>query len=223
MGTSSRGPWPSMKRCCAPSSRTLPSTWTTWPPSTAKPAAPRKPRAWSRALPPSGHPRPQLDHFAIHSEPAMSVMVDGLGILLRGVGPSLEYFKDEKIVPVHETSITHLALEIRKTLGDQRRRHALGWHPRQTQRFELLHVAARAVADFHNFGRQLQRRNGDHALFRRPQRGKTEIGVADETGNQRRFKLDHHMPGHRHDVGAALVGGRQQDHRARFEQLIDFR
>ena len=153
----------------------------------------------------------------------MSVMVDGLGILLRGVGPSLEYFKDEKIVPVYETSITHLAFEIRETLGYERRRHAFGWHRRQTKRLELLHVAARTVADFHNFGRQLQCRNGDHALFRRPQCGKAVIGAADDTGNQRRFKLDHHMPGHRHDVGAALVGGRQQDHRARFEQLVDFR
>src|ERR1035438_4964989 len=32
-----------------------------------------------------------------------------------------------------------------------------------------------------------------------------------------------HMPGHRHDVGVSILGGRQQDYRTRFEQLVDFR
>src|SRR5665647_700057 len=46
------------------------------------------------------HFRLQLDHLAIHSEPAVSVMVDGLGILLRRIDPGLEHFKDEEIVLV---------------------------------------------------------------------------------------------------------------------------
>jgi hypothetical protein len=47
------------------------------------------------------------------------------------------------------------------------------------------------------------------------------IGVADDTGNQRRFELDHHVPGHHHHVGAAFAGSRQQNHWTRFEQLVD--
>src|ERR1035438_10276004 len=63
------------------------------------------------------HSRFQLDHVAIHSEPAVSVMVDGFGILLRRIGPGLEHFKDEEIVLVDETGIGHLAFEIGETLG----------------------------------------------------------------------------------------------------------
>jgi len=53
-------------------------------------------------------------------------MVIGLGIFLRRIDPGLEYFKDEEVILVHEMGISHLAFEIRKTLGDQRRRNALG-------------------------------------------------------------------------------------------------
>jgi len=44
-------------------------------------------------------------------------MVDGLGILLRGVEPGLEYFKDEQVKLVRETSISHPTFEIREALG----------------------------------------------------------------------------------------------------------
>src|SRR5271157_4471922 len=93
------------------------------------------------------HSRLQLDHLAIHSEPAVSVMVDGLRILLRRIDPGLEHFQDEEIVLVDETGIGHLAFEIGETFGHQRRRHALGWRRCQTESLELLHVPARAVAD----------------------------------------------------------------------------
>ena len=46
------------------------------------------------------HSRLQLDHLAIHSEPAVSVMVDGLRILLRRIDPGLEPFRDEEIVRI---------------------------------------------------------------------------------------------------------------------------
>jgi hypothetical protein len=48
------------------------------------------------------HSRPKLDHLAIHSELAVSVMVDGLRIFLRLVGPGPKYFKDKEIVLVDE-------------------------------------------------------------------------------------------------------------------------
>jgi hypothetical protein len=46
------------------------------------------------------HSRLQLDHLAIHSKPAVSVMVDGLRILLRRIDPGLEPFRDEEIVRI---------------------------------------------------------------------------------------------------------------------------
>ena len=49
------------------------------------------------------HSRLQLDHLAIHSEPATSAMVDGFGVLLRRIGPGLEHLKDEEIVFIDET------------------------------------------------------------------------------------------------------------------------
>jgi hypothetical protein len=63
------------------------------------------------------HSRLQLDHLAIYSEAAVSVMVDGLRILLHRIGPRLEHFKDEEIVLVDEPRIGHLAFEIGETLG----------------------------------------------------------------------------------------------------------
>src|ERR1019366_7976874 len=38
----------------------------------------------------------QLNHCAIDSEPAVSVMVDGLRMLLRRVDPGLEHFKERR-------------------------------------------------------------------------------------------------------------------------------
>jgi len=39
--------------------------------------------------------RLQLDYFPIHNELAVSVMVEGLGILLCRIGPGLEDLQDE--------------------------------------------------------------------------------------------------------------------------------
>src|ERR1035438_8640511 len=171
----------------------------------------------------SGHSRLQLDRLAIQRKPAVSMVVNGLRIPLRRVDPGLEDLQNEEIELVNEPGIDHLAFEIGETLGHQRRRYAFGWRLRQTESLELVYIAARAVTDSDDFGGQFQRWKSNHALFGCPQRGKAVIGVADDTGHQRRFKLDHHMPGHGHDVGAALAGGREQDHRAGFEQLVDLR
>jgi len=148
-------------------------------------------------------------------------MVDGLWILLRGVDQALS-----------TSSTKRLNLVTRRLSDTRHSRFAKHSATRAATRAWPAPASDRTLRTSPRCGpssyrplrlcRQLQRRNGDHALFRRPQRGKAVIGVADDTGNQRRFKLDHHVPGHRHDVGAALVGGRQQDYRARFEQLIDF-
>jgi hypothetical protein len=46
----------------------------------------------------------------------------------------------------------------------QGRRHALGRYGRKSDFRELVHVAARAIADLHHLGRQFPRRHGDHTL-----------------------------------------------------------
>ena len=66
---------------------------------------------------PLPHSRLQLYHLAIYSEPAVSVMVDGLRMLLRRIDPGLEHLKDKEIIFADETGIGHLALEIGETLG----------------------------------------------------------------------------------------------------------
>lgn len=114
----------------------------------------------------SGHSRPQLDRLTIYGEPAVSVVVDGLGILLRWVDPGLENLENKEIESVHETGIDHLAFEVGETPGHQRRRHTLGWRLGEAEPLELVDIAARAIADSHDDGRQFQPRYGDHALFR---------------------------------------------------------
>jgi hypothetical protein len=143
----------------------------------------------------SGHFRLQLDHLAIHGEPSVPVMVNGLWILLRRIMPSFEDLENKEIEFVDEMGIDNLAFEVGETLGYERRRHTLGWRLRQTESLELVDIAARAITDSHDYLRQLQCRKGNYALLRLPQCSKAVIGVADDTGNQWRFKLDHHMPG----------------------------
>lgn len=163
------------------------------------------------------HLRLQLDRLTVDDEPAVSVMVDGLGVVLRRVRPGFQHLDDKEVVSVDKAGVGYLAFEIGKTFGHERRRYALRRRGRQSERDKFVDVAARAVADIHDFGRQFQRRDGDDAFTGCPQRGKAVIGAADDTTDQWRLKLDHHMPGHRHDVGAAMAGGRQEDHRSRFE------
>ena len=66
------------------------------------------------------------------------MMMDRFRVVLRRINPRLEYFKDKKIVCSYETRIADLALEIGKTLGDERWRHALGWHSGQVERCKLV-------------------------------------------------------------------------------------
>jgi len=65
------------------------------------------------------------------------------------------------------------------------------------------------------------RAGGNRAFTGGTQRREAIIVAADEAGDLRLLELDHHMPRHRHDVGAAFARGRQQNDRSRFEQLID--
>jgi len=88
----------------------------------------------------SGHSRLQLDHLAIHGEPSVPVMVDGLRILLRRVNPGFSHFQDEEVELVDETGIDYLAFEVGEALGYQRRHHTSGRDRRQTEPLEFIHI-----------------------------------------------------------------------------------
>src|ERR1035441_6449055 len=184
-------------------------------------AVPTRNCTWGSRRIPLRLPRLQLDHFAVHCELAISVMVDGLRVLLHRISPGFDDFQYEEVELADETGIDHLAFKVGEAFGHQRRRHTLGWRRRQAESLELVHVPSRAIANTHDLGCQFNRWNGDNALSHRSQRSEAVIGVADDTGDQRRLELYHHVPGHRHDVGSALVGGRQEDHWTRFKQLVD--
>jgi|ERR1017187_41388 nucleotide-binding universal stress UspA family protein len=166
---------------------------------------------------PLRHLRLELDHLAIHSEFAVSVMVDCLWILSCPIDPSLQDLQNEEIEPVDETSIDYLAFEIREAFSHEGRRHALGSHRRQSKSLEFVHVTTRTVAYRHYFARQFKCRNSDHAFLCRLQSGKAVISVADNTCDKRRLEFNHRVPGHCHDIRASLVSGRQQGHWAGFK------
>lgn len=129
---------------------------------------------------------------------------------LRRIDPGFQLLENEQIVLIHQTTVGHLALEIGETLCDQRGCNMFCWYRRQLKSFKLRNVAARAITDIHDILREVRGRNSDDAPFCRPQRRKAVIGLADDAGNKRWLKLDHHMPRHRHDVGTAVAGGGQQ-------------
>lgn len=112
------------------------------------------------------------------------MMMDRFRVVLRRINPRLEYFKDKKIVCSYETRIADLALEIGKTLGDERWRHTLGWHSGQVERCKLVDFTSRRIADFHHRRCQFERREGDYTLAGRVQRRKCVIGIADYTSDQ---------------------------------------
>ena len=90
----------------------------------------------------SAHLRSQLDGPAVDDERAITVMVDGLGLLLRRIDPRFEHLENEEIVLVHQTAIGHFAIQIGKAFSDQGCRDALGWHRGQGERPELRNIAA---------------------------------------------------------------------------------
>ena len=75
------------------------------------------------------------------------MMVDGLRMLLGRISPGFDDFKDEQVELADEPGIDHLAFEVGEALGHQRRRHILGWHRRQAESLELVHVPPRAITD----------------------------------------------------------------------------
>src|ERR1017187_4468495 len=75
-------------------------------------AVPTRNRTWGSRRIPLRLPRLQHDHFAVHGEHAISVMVDGLWLLLLRISPSLDHFQDEQVELVYEPGIDHLALKV---------------------------------------------------------------------------------------------------------------
>jgi len=108
-------------------------------------------------------------------------MVDCLRILLLRIVPASNNLQNKEIEFIDEMGIDDPAFEVGETLCNQRRSYIPCWHLRQAKFLELIDIATRAVANACDCFRQFQRRNGDHTLLRRPQRGKAVIGIANDT------------------------------------------
>src|SRR5271166_796459 len=73
------------------------------------------------------HLRLQLDRLTVDDEPAVSVMVDGLGVLLRRVRPGFQHLDDKEVVSVDKAGVGYHAFEIGKTFGHERRPTGCGF------------------------------------------------------------------------------------------------
>jgi hypothetical protein len=82
---------------------------------------------FNHSIPHSPHPWLQLDRLSIDHERAVSVVVSYLGILLRGVDPSLKHFKYRKAVFADKPGVDRFAFHIGEAIGDQGRHYTLSW------------------------------------------------------------------------------------------------
>jgi ketosteroid isomerase-like protein len=191
------------------------------PPDTEAPAA-ASPAGKIKCPALSAHARWQVDDGPIHGERAVSAMMQGLGILLPRIDPRREDLEDEQVVPAHQRAVDRPAFEVGEALDDQGRRDALGGCDRQPECREFVDIAPGGVADLHDLPCQSPGRDCDHALARRTQGGEAVVGLAHDAGDARRLELDHHVPRHRHDVGAAAFApGREQHHGPRLDERVD--
>ena len=60
----------------------------------------------------------------------------------------------------------------------------------------------------------------DRAFLRDPQGLKTVVAVTDDAADERWLKVNHHVPGHGHDVGLVLPRRCEEHNRPRFEQAV---
>src|ERR1035437_3708232 len=82
-------------------------------------------------------PRSQLNHLPIHYEFPIALVMDSFRILLCGVGPCFNNFKNEEVELLDEMGIDHLAFEVGKAFGDQGWCHTLGGRRCQTKLLDL--------------------------------------------------------------------------------------
>ena len=121
----------------------------------------------------------------------------------------------KRSVFVDERRVLDLAFEIDEALGDERRRRPASAlilvRPKAANlsmsRPELLPISTTFSASS-TAGIAITHSS------RRAQSGEAVIAFADDAGDERRLEVDHHVPRHGHDVGAAALGRGKQDDRA---------
>ena len=104
---------------------------------------------------------------------------------------------------------------------DQRRLDFLRPPGLQAEARELVDVASRAIADGDHRLDEVGWRNGDDAFAGPRERPKGMIALTHHAGDQRRIEFDHHVPGHRHNIGAPRIRRRQQNDGTGFKLLVD--
>src|ERR1035437_9810127 len=88
------------------------------------PGTPRNWIGWGRLR----LPRLQLDHLAIHCEPAVPVMVNRLRTLLGRISPGFEHFKHEHVELVDEAGTRTNSLKVYFPNAVSRQKPLVGWH-----------------------------------------------------------------------------------------------
>jgi len=148
-------------------------------------------------------------------------MVDCLRAILGWVHPCLHYLEHEDRVGFYKSGVDDVALEVDETLRNERRNDMRGRNRRQAKRLEFVDQIAVAVANSDDLRRKLNGGYRNDALLGGAQRLEAIVTVADDARNSRRLKLDAHVPGHGHHIGAALVRRREHHDRAGLKHLVD--
>jgi len=149
--------------------------------------------------------------------------MEGFWAFLRRIDPRLQYFQDEEIVALDQARVFHPAFKVAEAFLDQRWAYLTGRERRESKALEFIGIATRAVANLHHYVGKAARWDRDHCFSRRAEGREGEIGLTDDTRDERRLELQHHVPGHRHDVRATFASRRQQNNRAGFQQLVNLR
>ena len=121
-------------------------------------------------------------------------MMVGLGVLLRRIDPRIHNFQNEEIVPLDQARILDAAFKVAEALLDQGRPDTTGRKRRQSKAFELVDVLSRAIADFYHLLGEAACRDRDHGFPRRAEGREAEIGFTDDTSDEWRLELHHHVP-----------------------------
>ncbi len=140
------------------------------------------------------HFRFQSNDRAVDGEGSIATVMEGLGFLLGRVDPRIHDLQNEEIVPLDQGRILDSAFEVAEAFLDQGWADVAGRKGRQSEVLELIDVLSGAIADFYHLADEAARRDRDHGFARRAESREAEVGFTDGTSDERRLKLDHHVP-----------------------------
>lgn len=120
--------------------------------------------------------------------------MEGLGVLLGRVDPRIHDLQNEEIVALEQGRVFDAAFEVAEAFLDQGWADVTGRKGRQSEALEFIDVLSGAIADFYHLTDEAARRDRDRGFARRAESREAEIGVTDDTSDERRLKLDHHVP-----------------------------